>query len=180
VDVTGKHLETQARRVISGLDADGKSTILTDELTATRVATPGFTVMDVWQFDSLPAKVDAPDTLGAEPVLDPPKEGLVVRLASFPPDSEFDAAGYAESLDAFHGGDSHQGAEEGEAGGVMHLTDTVDVVTVVSGELYAVLETGETLLKPGDTFVTRGVKHIWSNRTTEPAVIIATMMAATR
>ena len=176
--MTGEHLKAQARRVLSGTDADGRSTIIADELTTTRTAQPGFTVMDVWQFDNLPAHVDAPDTLGEDPVLDPPKQGLVVRLASFPPDSEFDAAGYAASLDAFHGSDSHDGGE-GE-GGVWHLTDTVDVVTVISGELYAVTETAETLLKSGDTFVTRGVKHIWSNRTNRPAVIVATMMAAAR
>lgn len=176
----GEHLNAQARRVLSGVDADGRSAIVTDELTATRVAAPGFTVMDVWQVDALPAKVDDPDTLGAEPVLDPPKSGLVVRLASFPPDSEFNAADYAASLDAFHGGDSHEAADDSAHGGLWHLTDTVDVVTVIKGELYAVMETGETLLKPGDTFVTRGVKHIWSNRTDEPVLIVATMMAATR
>lgn len=183
--MSGKHLEAQARVVVSGVDADGKSTIVSDGDAGTRVATPGFTVMDVWQFDSLPATVDAAPTLGAEPVLDPPKNGLVVRLASFPPDSEFDAKAYGESLDAFHGGDSHSGPQGGadEAdphGGLWHETDTVDVVTVLSGELYAVMETGETLLRAGDTFVTRGVKHIWSNRTTEPVLIVATMMAATR
>lgn len=180
--MAGEHLKAQARRVISGTDAEGRSTIVSDELTATRTAQPGFTVMDVWQVDGLPAHVDAPDTLGPEPVLDPPSSGLVVRLASFPPDSEFDAAGYAASLDAFHGADSHDGgaSEGGGGGGVWHLTDTLDVVTVISGELYAVTETAETLLQPGDTFVTRGVKHIWSNRTDEPVLIVATMMAAKR
>lgn len=179
--MAGEHLKAQARRVISGTDAEGRSTIVSDELSATRTAQPGFTVIDLWQVDGLPAHVGAPDGLGAEPVLDPPSSGLVVRLASFPPDSEFDAAGYAASLDAFHGEDSHDSGDgEGSGGGVWHLTDTIDVVTVISGELYAVTETAETLLKPGDTFVTRGVKHIWSNRTNEPVLIVATMMAAKR
>lgn len=178
--MTGAHLKAQARRVLSGKDADGRSTIVSDELTTTRIAAPGFTVMDVWQFDGLPAAVDAPDTLSAEPVIYPPQTGLVVRLASFPPDNEFDAAAYAESLDSVGGGDSHGEAGESTAGGLWHETDTVDVVTVITGELYAVMETGETLLKPGDTFVTRGVKHIWSNRTDEPVLVVATMMAATR
>ncbi|MET8811690.1 cupin domain-containing protein [Streptomyces sp. NPDC004549] len=177
--MSGEHLKAQARRVVSGLDAEGRSAIIADEPTPTRMAAPGFTVMDVWQFDSLPARVDGPNTLGTDAVIAPPPEGLVVRLASFPPDSEFDAADYAASLDAFGGGDSHDG-DTSESGGVWHLTDTVDVVTVISGELHAVTETGETLLKPGDTFVTRGVKHIWSNRTSEPVVIVATMMAAKR
>jgi mannose-6-phosphate isomerase-like protein (cupin superfamily) len=176
----GKHLEAQARRVISGVDENGRSKIVADELTAIRIAAPGFTVMDVWQVDAVPSGVADTDTLGAEPVLDPPKQGLVVRLASFPPDSEFDAKAYAESLDAFHGGDSHEGVDDSTHGGLWHESDTVDVVTVIQGELYAVMETGETLLKPGDTFITRGVKHIWSNRTDEPVLIVATMIAGTR
>jgi quercetin dioxygenase-like cupin family protein len=54
------------------------------------------------------------------------------------------------------------------------------MVTVVSGELYAVLETAETLLRPGDTFIQRGTKHAWSNRGTEPVTVVAVMMAAKR
>lgn len=177
--MTSKHLNAEARVVLTGLDAAGKSAIISDGNTSTRTAQPGFTVMDVWQFDNLPVPVLAPSTLGADPVLDPPAKGLVVRLASFPPDSEFDAEGYKESLDAFHGEDSHDG-DTGTDGGVWHHTATIDVVTVLNGELWAVTETGETLLKPGDTIVNRGIKHIWSNRTDEPVLIIATMMAGTR
>ena len=178
--MAGAHLEAQARLVVSGVDADGRSTIVSDGNSTVRVATPGFTVCELWQTDSLPTPVLSCSTLGAEPVIDPPEEGLVVRVAAFPPDAEFDAAGYADSLDAFHGEDSHGGAEGEGDSGVWHETDTVDVVTVISGEVYAVLENSEALLKPGDTIVNRGVKHIWSNRTDEPCVVIATMMKGTR
>ncbi|MEE4023656.1 cupin domain-containing protein [Gordonia sp. PKS22-38] len=177
--MSGAHLEAQSRIVVSGLDADGKSTILADGDSAVRTAQPGFTVNELWQVDSLPAKVNSESTVGADPVLDPPAGGLVVRIAVFPPDAEFDADAYAASLDAFHGSDSHGGAGD-EAAAVWHETDTVDVVTIIDGELYAVTETAETLLKPGDTFVTRGVKHIWSNRTDKPVTLVATMMSGTR
>ncbi len=177
--MSGEHLTAQSRIVVSGLDADGKSTIVSDSDSVVRTAQPGFTVNELWQIDSLPAKVNSESTVGTEPVLDPPNGGLVVRIAVFPPDSEFDAEAYAASLDAFHGGDSHGGAGE-EAAAVWHETDTVDVVTIIDGELYAVTETGETLLKPGDTFVTRGVKHIWSNRTETPVTLVATMVSGTR
>jgi mannose-6-phosphate isomerase-like protein (cupin superfamily) len=68
-------------------------------------------------------------------------------------------------------------------GGVpgLHVTETVDVVTVVSGELYAVLETTtETLLRPGGTFIQRGTKHARNNRGTEPVTVVAARMAANR
>lgn len=175
----GEHLNAQARVVVSGLDDEGRSTIVSDGDSQVRVAAPGFTVLELWQVDNLPSPVLAESTLGDQPVIDPPTHGLVVRVASFPPDAEFNADDYAASLDAFGGEDSHGGSDGGD-GGLWHETATVDVVTVIDGELYAVLETGETLLKPGDTFITRGVKHIWSNRTDKPVKIVATMMGGER
>ena len=99
--MAGAHLETQARLVVSGITPEGRSTIVSDADSNVRVATPGFTVCELWQTDALPVKVLADSTLGTDPVIDPPAAGLVVRIASFPPDAEFDPAAYADSLDAF-------------------------------------------------------------------------------
>ena len=52
--MAGKHLEAQARVVVSGRDEHGRSTIVSDGNTATRITAPGFTVMDTWQVDGLP------------------------------------------------------------------------------------------------------------------------------
>lgn len=175
--MTGEHYDAQARRVVAGLDASGRSTIVQDGNATTRVATPGMTVCDVWQVNELPAHVGNDDTLTGAVSLAAPAGGLVYRITTFPPDSEWDPAeGYEAALDAMQGGDA---AEDGDIAG-LHATDTVDVVTVLSGELYAVLETGETLLRPGDTFVQRGTKHTWSNRSDKPATIVALMMSAER
>ncbi|KQW42651.1 hypothetical protein ASC77_23610 [Nocardioides sp. Root1257] len=57
----------------------------------------------------------------------------------------------------------------------MHRTDTVDVVTVIRGELTVVTETGETTLRAGDSVVQMGTMHAWSNRTNETVVAIAIM-----
>jgi hypothetical protein len=40
----GEHLDAHARRVVSGFDENGKSTIASDGPTTKRVATPAFTV----------------------------------------------------------------------------------------------------------------------------------------
>lgn len=174
----GAHLNAQARRVVAGVDADGKSTIVLDENTATRAAAEAFTVCDVWRVERLPVHVDQEDTLDGTVALSPPPEGLVVRVTTFPPDSEWDpASAYGESLEALQGADAEV-ADDSIPG--LHATDTVDVVTVLSGELYAVLERKETLLRPGDTFVQRGTKHTWSNRGDVPATVVAIMMAAER
>ncbi|NIH80743.1 cupin domain-containing protein [Amycolatopsis viridis] len=174
--MAGEHTNVRARRVVTGVDENGRSAILVDEDTATRVALPGFTVNDVWRVDRLPSHVDDGDTLTGEVELDPPANGLV-RLATFPPDSEIDPETYSASIDALHGEDANAG--DAEVMG-MHATETVDVVTVVSGELYAVFETGETLLRPGDTIINRGNKHSWSNRGDQPATVVTTMLPAKR
>jgi quercetin dioxygenase-like cupin family protein len=60
----------------------------------------------------------------------------------------------------------------------MHVTDTIDYVAVISGEVTLVLEDGEQVLRPGDTVVDRGVVHAWENRGIGPAVIVAVMVDA--
>ena len=47
----------------------------------------------------------------------------------------------------------------------MHITDsTVDYAIILFGEMYAVMEEGETLMRAGDVLVQRGTNHAWSNR----------------
>ena len=38
----------------------------------------------------------------------------------------------------------------------MHRTDTVDYAIVLSGEIWALMDEGETLMRAGDTLVQRG------------------------
>lgn len=167
----------QARLVVTGLDGNGRSTVTTDDAGQTRIALPTFTSVDLWQSDSLPTAVGADSTLGESPELNPPNGGLVVRVISFPPDSEWqEGEGYKEALATVGGGDANV---DGEIAG-LHETDTVDVLTVVQGEIYAVLEETETLLRQGDSLVQRGTKHAWSNRSDKPAILTATMISAAR
>ena len=62
----------------------------------------------------------------------------------------------------------------------LHTTDTIDLVTVISGEIYAITESAETLMRPGDSLVQRGTKHAWSNRGDEPCTLVAVHVAAAR
>jgi len=49
----------------------------------------------------------------------------------------------------------------------MHATDTIDYITMISGELIFGVETGEVTLSPGDLLVDRGILHYWYNGGTE-------------
>jgi len=177
--MAGEHRDVVARRVVAGVDDNGKSVIVSDAVTPARVVLDAFTINQLWQFDALPPHVLVDDTSNGEVSIAPPEGGFVYLVTSFPPDSEWDlGAGYADAL-AASGGHAESHVETEEIAG-LHETDTVDILTVISGEMYAVLEGGETLLKPGDTFVQRGTKHAWHNRGDVPCTIVAVMMGATR
>ena len=54
-----EHLKAHARRVVVGLDKDGKSTFVSDGLTPTRLATEAYTLNQIWQAVSVPTPVTA-------------------------------------------------------------------------------------------------------------------------
>ena len=61
---------------------------------------------------------------------------------------------------------------------MMHATATVDYIIVLKGEIYAILDKGEKLLKQGDILIQRGTNHSWSVRTRTPCVIAAVLVGA--
>jgi mannose-6-phosphate isomerase-like protein (cupin superfamily) len=165
----------EARVVVTGLDGEGRSTVVSDQHGSTRIDTAAFTTIDTWQLAGLPVPVEAASTLGPDVVIDPPQGGLVVRMIAYPPDAEWmGSEAQAEALAAVGGS-----ASDDDVPG-MHITDTVDVLTVVEGEIWAVLESTEVRLTVGDTIVQRGTRHAWSNRSDRRAVLVATMVSAQR
>jgi len=164
------HLTARARRIVVGLDALGRSTFVSDGPTETRVVTDAYTINQIWQAVVVPTPVMAENTLGDRVIIPVPPGGYNVDVTTFPPDSSWDyATGYAHALAEAGAGDS---AGVGDAPG-MHMTDTIDIVTVISGEIWTQVETGETLMRPGDTLVLRGVKHAWRNRSDADCTIAA-------
>jgi hypothetical protein len=59
-----------------------------------------------------------------------------------------------------------------------HKTSSVDYAIVLSGEIYALMDEGEVLLKAGDVLVQSGTNHAWSNRTDEPAYLAFVLIDA--
>jgi len=160
------------------VDDRGRSVIAEDEQVTSRVQTDAFTINQIWQTDSLPPHVLSDDTSNGAVSITPPPHGFVYLVTTFPPDSSWDpTAGYRDALAASGGGDAF--VENEEIAG-LHETDTVDIITVIAGEIVAVVEEGEVALRPGDSFVQRGTRHTWSNRSDQPCTIVAVMMSATR
>jgi mannose-6-phosphate isomerase-like protein (cupin superfamily) len=69
-----------------------------------------------------------------------------------------DGSGHGDAFD--RGSPRHPG---------FHKTTSVDYAIVLSGEIYALMDEGEVLLRAGDVLVQRGTNHAWSNRSDEPA-----------
>ena len=155
------------RRVVTGHDAEGRSIILVDGPAPTVMTTAtNSTLTDLWETAQSPASNAGSEDASVRPVhLSPPKKGTIFRIVEFPPDSErnfgsreaaFTEIGAADALD--RGKPRHPG---------FHKTNTVDCAIVLEGELWAMMDAGETLLKAGDVLVQRGTNHSWSNRSSE-------------
>lgn len=129
------------RRVVTGHDVDGKSIIFTDDQ-APMTVSPGRTSFEVWATRSMGAPM-----AGEGQVLSSNgpagSGGTTIRIVDMP----------AGSLRE------------------MHKTETVDYAILLAGELYLILEKGETRLNAGDVVVQRETFHAWHNRSAAVARI---------
>jgi mannose-6-phosphate isomerase-like protein (cupin superfamily) len=184
--MAGEHLAAYARRVLVGLDDQGRSTIVSDGDTETRLATEGFTRNVIWGGDAVPSPAMAENAVKNAATIPPPPAGYYYDISTFPPDSEWDyEGGYGKALAEAGVGDRDAVEQAHDAEGPaaipgMHQTDTIDIVTVISGEIWAVVETGETLVKAGDTVIQRGTWHAWRNRSDAPCTVAALHISVVR
>jgi mannose-6-phosphate isomerase-like protein (cupin superfamily) len=170
----------RVRRVVTGHDADGRSIIGRDGIAPNMKempSFPGLALTDLWETKGAPASNSGDADAAERPVhLEPPKNGTIVRIVEFPPDSTrpqtSDGREGFKAIGAGHAQDKHSSDP------MMHRTSTVDYIIVLKGEIYAVMEKGETLLKPGDVLIQRGTMHSWSVRTSEPCIVAAILVNA--
>jgi mannose-6-phosphate isomerase-like protein (cupin superfamily) len=170
----------RVRRVLTGHDAEGKSAIIADGEAPNFKEMPGFPglfLTDLWETSGAPASNAGDKDSAARPVrLEPPKNGTLLRIVEFPPDSAWrgstDGAAGFKAIGAAHAPD------RSSSDPMMHKTNTVDYIVVLKGEIYAILDKGETLLRAGDVFVQRGTNHSWSVRGSEPCVIAVVLVDA--
>jgi mannose-6-phosphate isomerase-like protein (cupin superfamily) len=149
------------RRFVTGHDSEGRSIfVIKDEPEAAVLEKAGgLRLTELWA---------TPNEVRARRI-EPDPGGSVFRVIEYPPDSErlrtLDPEAHFASMGA-----QAAAAEKRKHPG-MHCTRTLDYAIVLSGEIYAVLDEEEALLKAGDVLVQRGTNHAWSNRTDRPCVI---------
>jgi hypothetical protein len=161
----------RVRRVVTGHDAAGAATILSDgpvPFVHTISQRPGWEAHEIWATSEMPVWIDRPGEPTARPrSIHPDADGTICRIVNFPPEHTFiHKIDRAAALASFAvAGSLHAAVEmDNPPHPLMHRTDTVDYGIVLSGEIYLVLDATETLLTPGDVVVQRGTNHAWSNR----------------
>jgi len=174
-------MSTPVRRVVTGHNAAGKSIFIMDGPAPNVMSrgTASTTVTELWETGGAPAsnRGDA-DPTDHPYRLPPPKNGTVFRIIEYPPDKVRVAA-------LRQPGTTHDSRSEGYVRDLantrhpgFHKTDSIDYAIVLKGEIYALMDEGETLLKAGDVLIQRGTSHAWSVRTDEPAYVAFVLIDA--
>ena len=62
----------------------------------------------------------------------------------------------------------------------MHISDSIDFVHVLSGEMILEMETNEILVKAGDVIIVRAGWHNWRNESDQPCTVASVMVGTHR
>ena len=136
------------RRVVTGLNAEGQSAVIID---GPIPVLADISAALVWQ-----SKVQPADNSGNADTAEPYSVAMLHN-----PGSTFAICTFAP------------GSRE-----IMHATDTIDYLVILSGHVTLVTEQGEADLGPGDLVVDRGVYHGWRNLSGTPCIAVAVNIPA--
>jgi hypothetical protein len=165
------------RVVVTGFDAEGSSTVVRDEQLQPR---PGSTLFEVWGTDEGPVRIPSGIGEGREfGTHFPPPTGLRVYSSVMKPGAA-PAAGAAsppaDLTDSMRRGNLGPDRSAG-----FHVSDTIDVGVIVSGEMGLELEDGViTTLRPGDIVIQNGTNHAWHPSREQGCEIVWVLVGATR
>jgi hypothetical protein len=157
------------RRILTGHNEQGKSVIIEDQASPNDMKVkgiPGFIWHEIWAVDGAPALTSGNADAADRPVnLQPPDMGNVFRIIDMPPDTVRFGAGVdkASTTSQYGGSDAYAAGASSRHPG-FHKTRTLDYAIVLEGEVFAMMDVGETKMGPGDVLIQRGTNHAWSNR----------------
>lgn len=164
------------RRIVTGVDSNGKSCIDTDGRSPserTVDARPGYRVTNLW-CTSRGTRFDADDSIAHHQGVQPPTGGTVLRVIDVPPESA-DKEVHRQAIEATFKSmfsDAHrESSPTSQVHPGMHQTPTVDYAIMLDGEITAIFDTCETVMRAGDVLIQRGTHHAWANRSGRPARI---------
>lgn len=144
----------ELRRIVTGHDDSGAAVFVEDQPCPHVLPTKGDVLTaELWSHTGRPDN-SGPyvDPIGPEVSVPPPPGGSVFRVVEFPSDP--DVVPY------------------------LHRTASLDYCLVLEGEIYAVLDREERLMRPGDILVQRGTNHSWANRSGRPSLVLFVLIDA--
>ena len=166
------------RRIVTGNNAEGKSYLVHDGPSPTRLDLGMVINEQIWIDD--PAKPDpmaAQDPVDVEKIhLHPPPNGSSFRVVTFFPEghtTEISPEELAKNRSRADDGGVFEADDPG-----MHTTRTIDYAIILSGEIYLKLDEGEILLQAGDIVVQRATRHGWYNRGAEPCPVAFVLISS--
>ena len=147
------------RRIVTGTDAQGRSVIASDGTAPNVFWDPGRLPCHVlWATGEARAPGDEPAPPGHKFPFHS-HGGSLLRVADFPPDSFHDQREVKKFLDESGVIDAAKPRHF-----MFHKTESLDYAIVLEGEIVAMMDEGETLMKAGDILIQRATNHSWSNR----------------
>lgn len=147
------------RRIVTGTNAEQRSFIASDSAAPNVLCEAGRPVAHVlWATGAARAPGDEPAPAGHKFPFHS-AGGSLLRVVDFPPDTYYDQDELLKFLDASGVRDKNQPRHFW-----FHKTASLDYAIVLEGEIVAMLDDGEAVMRPGDILVQRATNHSWSNR----------------
>jgi quercetin dioxygenase-like cupin family protein len=142
-------------RLVTGHDTNQVAKVIIDgPATNAKHPAPGIVSTLIWCTDATPADISVGETvedMGARILgTSPPPNGTRFAVIDFPPGNP----------------------------AIMHRTETIDYVMVLSGEIDMDMDDSTVKLRAGDVMVQRGTNHSWVNRGTERARVAFVLIDA--
>ncbi|MBL8630904.1 MAG: cupin domain-containing protein [Rhodospirillaceae bacterium] len=144
----------KVRRVLTSVNEAGKSYVMADNEPEDVLILNGCRMVRLWQTNEVPTTIPAST------------DATVPGLGRLP--AKFSGT-------RLYTAELPQGVKIS-----LHQGDTVDYIAVIKGQLTLGLETGETVLNPGDVVVQTGNMHAWENRGVGSCLIIVCVVGANR
>jgi mannose-6-phosphate isomerase-like protein (cupin superfamily) len=165
------------RRIVTGIDGEGRSVFVSDG----PPPSTGTVINAMWATDGTPVTPGDSDPVEGLGRFVPGAGGTVFYIVDMPPgtagvDDVSDESGEDVALPG-----GFEGAFKPDDRPGMHITDTVDYVYIVAGEVWLEMDDGtETLVRAGDVVIQDGARHAWHNRTSEPVRFLSVHVGANR
>lgn len=158
-------MTAKVRRIVTGVNQNGRSCVIEDCLARKVVSRPALSVESalVWITDETPVDLAKySDPTDREIGVAPPSSGSILRVVDFLPNPErrIDNQAFLAEMGLSDARGTHVDGRHP----FMHRTRSLDYALVLLGEIDMLLDEGEVHVAAGDILIQRGTNHAWVNR----------------